>query len=280
MKNRIPSSILHRLTTLMLLWAMVLLNADILSGQTLSRDLDKEVLVYILPDSLELPTEIRDITTIDRVTIRSNALAEAMDELSITEIARSFPYWAADNSVRVREDGRVIQRPGFDRVFTIFLPANQSAEEVIERLELLPSVLYAEKHMDASLTNDPQYAAQWHLNNTGQTGGTSGADISAEQAWQIFTGSSDIKIGIFDSGVDLSHNEFTGKISGDHISSTGTEFNWSHGTHVAGIAAARANNSHSGRGVDWNAQIVSKQIFNGHGNFLGNTTVVNKIMDV
>lgn len=185
----------------------------------------------------------------------------------------------ANDTIRVRDDGRVIQRPRFDRVFTIFLPANQSAEEVIERLESLPSVIYAEKHMDASLTNDPQYPAQWHLNNTGQAGGTPGADISAEQAWQIFTGSSDIKIGIFDTGVDLSHNEFTGKISGDNISSTGTEFEWSHGTHVAGIAAARANNSHSGRGVDWNAQVVSKQIFNGHGNFLGNTTVVNKIMD-
>ncbi len=143
MKNRIPSSLLHRLATLMLLWAMILLNADILSAQTFNRDLDREILVYILPDSLDIPTEVRDITTIDRVTIRSNALAEVMDELSITEIARSFPDWAADDSVRVREDGRVIQRPRFDRVFTIFLPANQSAEEVIERLEPLPSVLSA-----------------------------------------------------------------------------------------------------------------------------------------
>lgn len=133
--------------------------------------------------------------------------------------------------------------------------------------------------MDASLTNDPQYAAQWHLNNTGQAGGTPGADISAEQAWQIFTGSSDIKIGIFDSAVDLSHTEFAKKISGDNIRSNGSEFFWSHGTHVAGISAARANNSHSGRGVDWNAQIVSKEIFDGFGNFLGTTNVVNKIMD-
>lgn len=212
------TTLISGLTTIMLLCVIILFNADMLSAQTLSRDLNREILVYILPDSLEIPTEVRDLTTIDKVTIRSGTLAEALGELSISEIARSFPDWAADDSVRVREDGRVIQRPRFDRVFTIFLPANQSAEAVIERLESLPSVLYAERHMDASLTNDPQYAAQWHLNNTGQAGGTSGADISAEQAWQIFTGSSDIKIGIFDTGVDLSHTEFAGKISGDNIS--------------------------------------------------------------
>lgn len=124
MKNRIPSSLLHKLATLMLLWAMVLLNTDILSAQTLNRDLDREILVYILPDSLEIPTEVRDITTIDRVTIRSNTLSEALSELSISEIARSFPGWAANDTVSFREDGRVIQRPRFDRVFTIYLPAN------------------------------------------------------------------------------------------------------------------------------------------------------------
>lgn len=84
MKNRIPSSLWHRIATLMLLWAMVLLNTDILSAQTVNRDLDREILVYILPDSLEIPTEVRDVTTIDRVTIRSNRLAEALGELSIS----------------------------------------------------------------------------------------------------------------------------------------------------------------------------------------------------
>lgn len=250
---------------------------DALSAQSLPRDLDREILVFILPDSLELPAGVRDRASLDRAAIRSASLSSSLRELSVAGIARSFPDWVAEDTVRVREDGVIVRRPRFDRVFTIHLPAGVSADEAIAKLESLPSVMYAEKHMEATLSNDPQYSVQWHLNNTGQGSGTSGADISAEQAWQIFTGSSNIKIGIFDTGVELNHNEFTGKISGDNISGAGYEYAWSHGTHVAGIAAAKANNSHAGRGVDWNAQIVSKQIFNGYGSFFGNSVVADKI---
>ena len=40
--------------------------------------------------------------------------------------------------------------------------------------------------------NDPLYPQQWALNNTGQTGGTPGADVSAEEAWDISAGTSSL----------------------------------------------------------------------------------------
>jgi alpha-tubulin suppressor-like RCC1 family protein len=42
----------------------------------------------------------------------------------------------------------------------------------------------------------------WGLNNTGQTGGKSDADIDAPEAWKISTGSKSIIIGVIDTGVD------------------------------------------------------------------------------
>ena len=42
---------------------------------------------------------------------------------------------------------------------------------------------------------------QWYLNNNGQNGGTFGADINAEGAWAIYTGSPSCKIAIIDTGV-------------------------------------------------------------------------------
>ncbi len=43
------------------------------------------------------------------------------------------------------------------------------------------------------------------MNNSGQTGGTTDADIDALEAWGITTGSQDVIVGIIDTGVDYSH---------------------------------------------------------------------------
>ncbi len=57
------------------------------------------------------------------------------------------------------------------------------------------------------LLNDPHYPAQWHLNNTGQSGGTAGYDINAELAWDITTGDSAIVVAVLDDGVEK-HEDF------------------------------------------------------------------------
>jgi len=41
---------------------------------------------------------------------------------------------------------------------------------------------------------DEHYAQQWALANTGQTGGTPGADVDAEPAWDIATGSRSVRV--------------------------------------------------------------------------------------
>jgi hypothetical protein len=109
------------------------------------------------------------------------------------------------------------------------------------------------------------------LTNTGQGGGTAGADIKAPDAWNIFTGSASIKIAIIDNGVLTNHEELSGKASGD----APVDIVY-HGTHVAGIAAAKANNEKGGRGVDWNAQIISKRIFSP--TYDGDAAAASKIM--
>lgn len=193
-------------------------------------------------------------------------------------IARALPDFTDADTLRVREDGAIIKLPQVSRIFRVRFSNSAYVDSALAVLPKIPAVLYAEKHMDAELGSDPTYTNQWHLNNTGQAGGTPAADIKAEQAWQIFTGSSSVKIGVFDGGVELSHDEFIGKVTGDPPDASGADPYWSHGTHVAGIAAAKANNNKGGRGVDWNAQVDSRRIFNGFGNYLGDQTVYNNII--
>ena len=49
--------------------------------------------------------------------------------------------------------------------------------------------------------NDPLFSDQWHLQNTGQSGGTSGEDVNITGAWNSYKGSG-VVIGIVDDGLD------------------------------------------------------------------------------
>ena len=123
--------------------------------------------------------------------------------------------------------------------------------------------------------NDPLYSSQWDMNNTGQTGGTPGADMHMEAAWDISTGSSDIIVAIIDEGVDVDHPDLIanmvagfdavtadptpGGVPGNANSGDG------HGTCCAGIVAASGNNGIGVTGVTWNSKIMPIRI--GFGNY-------------
>jgi subtilisin family serine protease len=103
--------------------------------------------------------------------------------------------------------------------------------------------------------NDPYFNLQWGLHNTGQAGGESDADIDAPEAWDYEQGESSVIIGIIDTGVQGSHEDLSGKVSGESI------IGHPHGTHVAGIAAANTNNGIGVAGVSWNSLIHAEEIY-------------------
>ena len=122
-------------------------------------------------------------------------------------------------------------------------------------------------------TNDPMLSNQWHYHNTGQTGGSAGADISLFDAWAIETGSSNVIIAIEDGGIDLTHPDLAANlwVNSDEIPNNGVDDDANgyvddyngysfvdhtgnilahdHGTHVAGTVAAVNNNGVGVAGV-------------------------------
>jgi len=89
--------------------------------------------------------------------------------------------------------------------------------------------------------NDPRFNEQWDK-----------MYMKCPQAWTLEKGSASVAIAVIDTGVDITHPDFQGRLlpgidsarqttdPTDKNSKTGTSYG--HGTHVTGIAAAQADN--------------------------------------
>ena len=127
--------------------------------------------------------------------------------------------------------------------------------------------------------NDPQYGNQWHYKNTGQQGGTPGADISLQEAWNIEKGNSNVIVAVIDGGISYTHQDLASnmwsEVGYNFVNGSPTVTPHDHGTHVAGTIAAVTSNMigvagvAGGSGTGDGVRLMSCQVFsnNGSGGF-------------
>ncbi|MCG8419421.1 MAG: S8 family serine peptidase [Proteobacteria bacterium] len=178
-------------------------------------------------------------------------------------------------------------RIGAGELALLELDASVTVEQALARLSKNPDVEYAEPNYlihitEARFPNDASFDELWGLHNTGQTGGTTGADVRAPDAWSTSVGSRNIIAGIIDTGVDYTHPDLStnmwvnpneipengidddgnGYIDDIHginaITGSGDPMDdHGHGTHVAGTVGATGNNDSGVVGVNWEVSMVA-----------------------
>ena len=157
-------------------------------------------------------------------------------------------------------------------VLRVRVPVGQE-DAWVARLAATAGVAYAERNGLGSgglVPNDTHFGVQWHLQNTGQSGGLPGADIQATGAWDISTGSTTTVIAVLDTGIDFAHPEFAGRIDPDGYDFVNEDPNpqadHAHGSSVSGVMCANAGNSFGVAGVDWQCKVLPIKVldqFNG-----------------
>jgi len=129
----------------------------------------------------------------------------------------------------------------------------------------VPNIAFRPRLFGQVIPNDTYFPDQWHLNNTGQSGGTPDADINAPEAWEITTGDPNIVVAVLDEGVDTDHPDLINNLvpgydfvnDDNDPNATGDD---AHGTACAGLIAAQGNNGFGVTGVAWNCKIMPIKI--------------------
>jgi subtilisin family serine protease len=178
---------------------------------------------------------------------------------------------------------RTFEKSGLRKVR---LPTDMTMNQALVLYRSDPAVLYAEpnyRYRLQAIPDDAGMADLWGLVNDGSAG-IADADMDADQAWDLETGSRGIVVAVVDSGVDAKHPDLAANIwtnpgetpengvDDDNNGYVDDLHGWDfadddnhpeapvdshgHGTHVAGIIGAVGNNGVGVVGVCWQVSIM------------------------
>ncbi len=204
-----------------------------------------------------------DADNIVTYTVTDFCEAEFTEVKDLTKILKDMMR----NGDKEAENDGIFKRENFKSILRLTLKnkGKQNVLNAIHVLEKRSDIISAEPDytmQPQSVPNDKYYASGelWALN--GRTG------IHVKEAWDITTGSSDIRVGVIDSGIDAYHPDLRNRVNVE----LSRDFNYEddnsgaivdencHGTKVAGIIGAEGDNKIGVVGVSRNVELVSLKV--------------------
>lgn len=222
---------------------------------------------------------------------RTKADASAfLQELTKSIGAKSLQQAINVSSFQKRANGRSAKPHPLSQIYKMEIGEGMEVEEVVKRLQSDKRIVYAEPYYLPELLEEPddeffREGNQQYLDN-----------IQARDAWEISQGSSDVIIGILDTGVNFAHPDLqdnlylnTGEIPNDGIDNDGDGFTdnyrgWDfanndndptadrdgHGTMVTGFSSASTNNDIGIASTGYNCKYMPIKVFRSENNSFRN----------
>jgi thermitase len=131
----------------------------------------------------------------------------------------------------------------------------RSPQDSRSTIGLKSNQLVSANSVKVEIPDDYYFDQQWELQN-----------IHAIEAWNISQSSRIINIAILDSGIDSNHEDLAAKVVSEiNFTDSNKQDKYGHGTAVAGIAAAIANNDIGIAGVGCNVGLMDVKVLNDQG---------------
>lgn len=198
----------------------------------------------------------RVLVVLDERASHSNKIYNRNDFSNINCKEVKDLTYEATNVVQKRKNNSLIDVNNYRRVLSVELSTNskENVLNVIDELIKYDDVIYAGPDykitIASNMPNDTLWPSQWSIDS-----------LQLEQAWDISVGTSNVLVGVMDTGIDGSHPDLQSSI----VNSLCRDFTnggedevdelidpSGHGTHVAGIIGAIGKNGRGIAGVNWN----------------------------
>ncbi len=221
--------------------------------------------------NVKIDTSFIKTSTIDNRDITFGEMSDFLTNHAIDTISKYFPQdynidqmkiikihkWLKTSTTEsIARNGDTIPIPVHWNEFTMHIPESWDYQDVLDTMHYLGHIFtIAESNNISRLfttASDPQYSNQHSLFSSTYTN----AHINIEDAWTYVTGRYNMKVGIFDSGVDADHADFQYDSYNQSCSRVPDGYDYvnnnsnasdvlGHGTGVAGIIGAKRNNQSS-----------------------------------
>lgn len=246
-KNHLKLIMPYRVLLIIL---MAVLLSGSLSAQNFSPDYEDGRIYFKFKDNIPL-----------NYNVNSDNSAELDAIPFISDLQAEYNLKALSRPFYLNNDDKLL------RTFMLEFADPEKMDEIINRLSKNPDLEYVERvpvYRISYVPNDTLYNLisgasnlKWHLDR-----------IKADSAWNITKGSSTIKVAVVDNAVWADHPDLAGKIAAQwdvtkNMPNSNPPVNgnpsvsWSHGTHVAGLAAASSDNFTGVASIGFNVSIIA-----------------------